>query len=765
MKKRHLKRVIALACIAALSLTGCNSFVTEDVTSYPLVSKLTTAEVIDYYAKSLEYDAIVSRNVEVHETEYVTYDVTGEKAERLKGLVGKAEAILANTEYDVTEENLAIMSPDTFGYIKTTIDNESLSNSNIKQIKGALGYYFVDVEYDIAPSQIGAFKQTANLVSLDGALYEDPLTHEWKVDTAYIQQVVNKMNQYYLDNLIFKEASFDESTCKITIEKGHLPVGKIQNFTNDNTFYSDESLINGEDTTDENVEGTENTEESEDVLGAINDVIDEQQHENTEETEETESTEVADDAENTEGNENITNENGEETENTEDVNSDNQSIDDFDKSTISGDFSTVTGGTSVTQYNSITSEDRKIQLDINLINSIVGSSLKHSSEMPPLDTVYDIPESNGDISGYGISNGGGDGLKVFGFDRSQLSGKLTIRYVFKDDSTGSGEILGTNAYIIDEEITTGIKQAENNILVPDFLMTEFEKLIERSDRLQADNMLASSLSGNVYEDIGIGILMGTKGRSTNTLKCMSTIRQVIDRDTMNNAYVIEVESTVIDGARDVDCYGTYRDKSYVVIQQQGTEFKIIDWARISRQVTKEAPINPDSAIIKRLVALNLAGEIPEESKDSIKKLLSDLYTAGTNRILRGPKELEVNGQVITVEKGMYDCFQNDTSILPESDLEYINSSLRNKLTNKGIDVQAIYSGIVTDWIGGYDNQAEFTTEELITYVGTGEAHYMQVYYLVSNLNDVWVIDEMTILDEYKVTDPNILQSIKERVGQ
>ena len=50
MKKIHLKRVTALACTAVLSLTGCNSFVTEDVTSYPLVSKLTTAEVIDYYA-------------------------------------------------------------------------------------------------------------------------------------------------------------------------------------------------------------------------------------------------------------------------------------------------------------------------------------------------------------------------------------------------------------------------------------------------------------------------------------------------------------------------------------------------------------------------------------------------------------------------------------------------------------------------------------------------------------------------------------------
>ena len=82
----------------------------------------------------------------------------------------------------------------------------------------------------------------------------------------------------------------------------------------------------------------------------------------------------------------------------------------------------------------------------------------------------------------------------------------------------------------------------------------------------------------------------------------------------------------------------------------------------------------------------------------------------------------------------------------------MNSQLRNVLIRNGVEVSSIYRGTITEWIGGYDNQAEFTTEELVTYNGRGEAYYMQVYYIVSKLNDVWVIDERTILDEREVTE-------------
>ena len=758
MRKKIFTKAVALTCAATLGLTGCGAFVSEDVTSYPMAPLLTQADVINYYAKALEYDSIVSRNLNVHETNYVTREITGERAEQLKGLVSRAEDILASTEYEVSEENVKVVTPDTYEYIKGVLDNEVISNGQLKQIRGALGYYFVDVEYDVAPSQIGAFKQTANLLGLNGVLYQDIVTGEWLIDTAYIQQIVNKMNEYYYNNLIFKEMKFDEETCVLSMETGHLPENVIMNYKKENVFSENEA--------GENQEVQEVTEDDDSGNGGSHEVPDGEYHQSEEgETPETtESTEeVAEGAEDTNKE---TTEQKPETQESESENSEESSEAVSENSTDSFDDSgMVTGGTSVTVYNTITAEDRKIQLDINRINEIVGSSIKKSSEMPPLDTVYEIPESSGSISGYGISNGGGDGLKVFDFNREGLTGKLTMRYVFKDDSSGSGEVIGRNIYIIDEDITTGISTVDNNVLIPDFLMTQFNKLIERSDRVQVDYNLPALMSGNIYEDLGVGMLRGYRDNGTNILKYMSTIRQVINRDTANNSYVVEVETTVTEGPRDVDSYGTYRDKSYVVIQQQGTEFKIIDWCRISRDVVNEAPIDPDSTTIKRLVALNLAGTIPDASKQNITKLLTNLYTAGTNRILRGPKEIEdPNGNPITIEVGLYDCFQDDTNVLSEEKYDYMNSTLQNQLVRKGADVRSRYSGVVTEWIGGYEDQAEFTTEELIVYDGTNEAYYMQVYYLVSNLNDVWVIDERTILDEYVMDDQNQIDNVKQRVG-
>jgi hypothetical protein len=56
------------------------------------------------------------------------------------------------------------------------------------------------------------------------------------------------------------------------------------------------------------------------------------------------------------------------------------------------------------------------------------------------------------------------------------------------------------------------------------------------------------------------------------------------------------------------------------------------------------------------------------------------------------------------------------------------------------------------------------TEELITYSGTNTGYYAQVYYLVSKMNDVWVIDERTVIDDREVTGSD-LDSIKSRLGQ
>ena len=766
MKNKHVTRLIALVTsMSCLALTGCSSFVGEDVASYPLDSMLTKQEVVDYYAKALEYDAIVSKNITVHETTYETKDIEGEKAERLKQLTEQAETLLGQDSFEINEANLKIMSEDTFNYIKGVIDNYVLTDGKLLSIKGALGYYFVDVDYTISAKTPGQFNQLTSLIGLNGAFYQH-YDDSYSLDTAYLSTVVDDLNEYYYENNIMKCASFDSGTKVFQVVDGIAPIVKkqplnenISNLPTSSDTLESTDLGTDVDTVDSELNDTLDTEDTENIEG-VEDEIMNLPGDSTEDAEvsDIEATNLDD----------ITVEDEELTSDiVEDGTAQNDIIQD-DIMLIDETDTTITAQTAITSdksVNSVVASERKIQFDTSEINSVVGSSLRQAAKMPNLTTVYNIPSAEGNISGYGIYSAGSGGLRIFGFDRSKISGHITLRYVFKDASNGSGEILGTNIYCTEEEITNGINVASNNVLIPDFLMSQFEQTIERADRVQMNCDLSGMMSGHIYEDMGFAVLRGYKEQYTGINKCMSTVRQVIARDTTNNAYLLEIETTYIEGAKDVDCYGTYRDKYYIVIQQQGDEFKIVDQVRASRDVVSEPPINPDSTTQKRLVALNLSGEVPEDSKEQIKGLMSDLYTAGTNRLLRGPKDITVNGETVTLEKGIYDCFQNDTSILSEEDLEYANSKLRNALIKHGTDVSSIYSGTVTEWIGGYENQAEFTAEELITYAGTGEGHYMQVYYLVSCLNDVWVIDERTVLDEYDITEQTELNNIKERVGQ
>lgn len=739
MRRKRIKAAsfIVASSLIVTSLTGCSSFISEDVTSYPYEDMPTTQELVDYYAKALDYDSIVSRNLEVHETKYETYDVEGEKADKLKSLVYKAEAILHNNEYEITEENLKIVPMDVYEYIKGVIDNEVLSNGTVSAIKGALGYYFVDVKYNISPKTAGEFNQMTSLMGLDGVFIES-YDGSFSIDSAYLKTAVEKLNKYYTENNLIKMAVFDEGTGVFRIIEG-------QSIGN-NPINANTPLDNSTESTEE-VSGEGGQENAPLTLPG-----------DGQEQEDDETSNIPLEGTSPEDTEGTTETSGEDDqENPEEQNDEGQTED----SNIEGSTPLTTEGTT---YDSIVSGNRKIQFDVEEINSVVGSSLRQTAYMPDINTVYNKPEPEGTLSGYGIYASGNSGLKVFGFDRSKLEGEITLRYVFKEAVNGSGDLIGTNIYCAEEDITTGFSNSEQNVLVPDFLLSQFKQLIERADRVQVDYDLQGLMAGHIYEDMGFGVLRGFKENSTNLLKHMSTIRQVVARDTNNNSYLLEVETTVTEGAKSVDCYGTYRDKSYIVVQQQGNEFRIIDQIRLSRQMANEPPINPDSATEKRLVALNLAGEVVDSSKEDIVQLMSELYTAGTNRLLRGPKDIKVNGETITLEKGMYDCFQNDVTMLSTDKLEYMNSYLRGKLTKYGNNVNSTYSGRITEWIGGYDNQVEFTTEELISYEGKSKGYYMQVYYLVSKMNDTWVIDERTIIDESEVEDTEF-NSIQSRLEQ
>lgn len=663
------RRIIAAILILTNigTLTGCSTTMfREDATKYQLVPAITESEVIEYYAEAMSFDSIISKNLDVDKTNFETKDVSDANLlSKLKSLYGETEKLLSQMEYDGSSDAL---TEENFHYIKSYLNDKKLGNGNIVSVKQAMGYYFVDVEYTLSARTPGSFKTEASLVGLNGALVHSDYYNTDSVDTAFMQQAVTKLNNYYEENkIVDKKASFNTGSMVFSTAPS-----------------ADGSGIDFTDTT----------------------------------------------------------------------------IEDGDEA--SGN----TQSNSSTQAQSSSSTDmsqRSPNIDISEFNTVVGGSTKNSAYMPALSFVYNIPSSEGDISGIGIWPSGIGGLKKFGFNREQLAGTLTLRFVYKDDIDNLGNIINTNIYPVFSEITTGFSATNDNV-IPEFLMTEFEKLIERADRAITNNDLPALMSGEIFSDMGAAILRGYESQYVNMSRQISTVRRVISRNIEDNSYIIEVESQRQEGPKGADVYGTYRDKSYVVIEQVGQNFVITDWITMVRQMQTEPDINPDSAVQKRLVALNLAGEVPDEAKSEIETLLSSLYKASSARVLNGPKEVtDSSGNTVKLELGMYDCFNSDPEMLSSSKKEQINSRLRGLLVKHGTDTSAQMNGTVIEWIGGADKQAEFMTEELITYTGRDDGVYMTCYYLVSKMNDTWVIDDLQVVSSEDYSGQE-LEAVKSRLG-
>ena len=228
------------------------------------------------------------------------HEVSVEKEARLKSLVKQCEEILGSDEYDNTDENKKLVSPDTYEYIRALLDNDSLSNGNIIAVQAALGYYFVDVEYNVSPADYGEFKEPVNLVGLDGVFYLN-YKDEYVVDTMFLKAIAKEMDEYFFKNRIKRHCVFLEDKLALEIQDGVDPIvyGTLSTYTesSSNIEGSTPSLYNGEsedETLSENgadtEDGTEVTDgESADADTENADVTAEE----TEDTTETEDTAVA----------------------------------------------------------------------------------------------------------------------------------------------------------------------------------------------------------------------------------------------------------------------------------------------------------------------------------------------------------------------------------------------------------------------------------------------------------------------------------------
>lgn len=681
-------RIIALALSIAMTTSGCSMLDVKKPEDYPLVPALSQKEVVDYYSESLSFDTIVTKNLEKDEVNYVTKDVSDEKRAQLESLLNKAQGILGQAVYpEDTEETKAIVSPETFYYMKTALDDKVLSGGTAISFKEALGYYFIDVTYTVGGMTPGAFTDRVNYLGINGAFRQDAYGVDY-IDNAFMTKAVSNINEYYVTNKMAKSLEFDKDTT--TLKVNNTSAGIPFN----DTAVADESSSSS--------------------------MAD---------------TEIA---------------------SSEEASSDATSSDAASSTVETVDESPLIGkGTEITA--------RALPFDLKLFNKISGSSTSQTAYMPKLDIVYSIPEVKGQLSGYGIYPAGDDGLKAFGYSRDQIAGTATIRYVFKDDIMNPRNIVGEAVYPVSMELTNSIS-AVGDVMVPEFVKVEISKLIERSDRAILNCDMTALMSGDIYSDIGKAVLTGFERQHSYVMRNISTLRRVVARDDINKTYVVEVESLRQEGPVEGESYGTYTDSYIVSIAQRGTQFIITDSALTSRILAKEPQIGKDSTIVKRMVALNLAGEITTEQQASITLMLNNLYNASTLRVLNGPKTIkDANGADLTVEYGMYDCFNSDTNLLSSDRKEYLNSLIREQLVKHGVDITATYSGLVTEWMGGADRQAEFTTEEIITYNGFGDAYYMQVYYLASNMQDRWVIDEMNILESRVITDEAEINTIKTRI--
>ena len=140
MNKKILSLIIAV-CLMASMLSGCGLTVkTNDATKIPLTPALTQQEVLDYYAKALDYDTVVSRNVEPHVNNYVTSPVTDKSTlERINLMLNTTEAYLGLDKYIETDESSRYLKESMYHYIRAMLNDNTLTRVEVVSAEQALG--------------------------------------------------------------------------------------------------------------------------------------------------------------------------------------------------------------------------------------------------------------------------------------------------------------------------------------------------------------------------------------------------------------------------------------------------------------------------------------------------------------------------------------------------------------------------------------------------------------------------------------------------
>lgn len=389
----------------------------------------------------------------------------------------------------------------------------------------------------------------------------------------------------------------------------------------------------------------------------------------------------------------------------------------------------------------------------------IGSAPDANICMPELTAVYTPAPQKGTMSGNGISLQGDKTMYQYGYDRSKMSGKLYMRYVFKQSITDTSKVEFVNAYIMNWQLDNAPKE-DDGVIIPELVETKATALLERADRVVANTDLTGMMNGEVFLDIGNAILCGYLNNNAFIGKHRSTLDGVIGRDEEHNSYLVKFHTVKEIGAKGRADYGKYRLDGYFVMTQEDLDFKMTDYLYTQVQTLREPSVSVDDTITLQLASLNLSGEITSDTKKDIESLLDLYYTACTGG---GASEKErwktADGTAISPA----DIYDSDTDLLSTARKKYLTGSVVNWTTRYGKNTETQMTGFVSEWLGGTVNQAEFVTQELIKYVGKDRGLYLKNYYLVSNYYGNYVVDEMRVLESKDINGEE-LQAVEQKIA-
>lgn len=388
---------------------------------------------------------------------------------------------------------------------------------------------------------------------------------------------------------------------------------------------------------------------------------------------------------------------------------------------------------------------RRLPYDTKQIAKSAGSSQEQISYMPNIPMVYNVANTEGEMNGFGMYQEGISGLKSFGYDNTQDNSKLIATFVFQQNELNPDEMNYSFMFINSFENTNPSLSGESfttkDITVPGFLGTQLDMLIESIDRAINNRDIASLMGNELLDDDGLGMRYAAYGKSADIVTFSTNIKRIAERT--DRTYLLELERTVEDSPKDASAVAQYKDIYYAVARQDGTDFRLNDIILVRRDLTKSPVIEPESATIRRLVALNLSGEVSDNTKLDIQNgLIKNLET------YLNEKNLEDEPNSLGDYEPLYHrCFDSDTTLLSHERREYLQSKIYGLLFAKGYDTASTIHIVPTEWIGGYDTQVEFTTKELYDYEGMNAGTYIENYYLVSHYGTEWLIDDIVTMEE------------------